>query len=57
MRIFEPGLRGTAADNGSGNGAGLGLSLARRLARALGGDVLYVENAGGAAFMARVPFG
>ena len=56
--IFEPGVRG-AAGNGSGGdgGAGLGLALARRLARALGGDVKYVENAGGAAFVARVPFG
>ncbi len=56
--IFEPGVRG-AAGNGSGGdgGAGLGLALARRLARALGGDVRYVEDAGGAAFVARVPFG
>ena len=57
--IFEPGVRGTAAGNGSAGdgGAGLGLALARRLARALGGDVEYVENAGGAVFVARVPFG
>ena len=56
--IFEPGVRG-AAGNGSGGdgGAGLGLALARRLARALGGDVKYAENAAGAAFVARVPFG
>jgi signal transduction histidine kinase len=56
-RIFEPGLRGTAADNGSGNGAGLGLSLARRLARALGGDVECRPAEDGAIFVARVPTG
>src|SRR5207237_1147896 len=37
-RIFEPGTRGTAAEQ-DGDGAGLGLALARRLARAVGGDV------------------
>jgi len=57
--IFEPGVRGAAAGNSSGGdaGAGLGLALARRLARALGGDVEHLENAGGAVFVARVPFG
>jgi signal transduction histidine kinase len=57
--IFEPGVRGAAAGNHSGGdaGAGLGLALARRLARALGGDVEHLENAGGAVFVARVPFG
>ncbi len=56
-RIFEPGSRGTAAQNGSGKGAGLGLSLARRLARAIGGDVECAGNSGGAVFIARVPSG
>jgi signal transduction histidine kinase len=37
-RIFEPGVRGSAARNSS-EGAGLGLALARRLARSAGGDV------------------
>jgi signal transduction histidine kinase len=56
-RIFEPGLRGTAARNGSGDGAGLGLSLARRLARALGGEVDCIASADGAVFVARLPTG
>jgi two-component system, OmpR family, sensor kinase len=38
-RIFEPGVRGTAAEGDGHNGAGLGLALARRLARAAGGDI------------------
>jgi signal transduction histidine kinase len=55
-RIFEPGIRGTAADGGAGsNGAGLGLPLARRLARAIGGDVEVEPGDGGARFVARVP--
>src|SRR5262249_9197283 len=36
-RIFEPGVRGTAAT--SDGGAGLGLALARRLARSVDGEV------------------
>jgi len=36
-RIFEPGVRGATARDGTG--AGLGLALARRLARSAGGDV------------------
>jgi signal transduction histidine kinase len=39
-RVFDPGSRGEAGRNGAEPGAGLGLALARRLARALGGDVL-----------------
>jgi signal transduction histidine kinase len=38
-QIFEPGVRGSAGQNGGGEGAGLGLPLARRLARAVHGDV------------------
>ena len=36
-RVFEPGVRGSAADAGAEAGAGLGLALSRRLARASGG--------------------
>jgi signal transduction histidine kinase len=51
--VFEPGVRGTAA-NGS-SGAGLGLALARRLARAAGGDVLAEATGGGGRFVVRLP--
>jgi signal transduction histidine kinase len=48
-RLFEPGVRGTAAAAGrNSDGAGLGLSLARRLARAAGGHVeVHPDSAGG----------
>jgi two-component system OmpR family sensor kinase len=65
-RIFEPGVRGSAASareaTGVGtagqaaDGAGLGLALARRLARAGGGDVLATAADGGR-FTARLPAG
>ena len=52
--LFEP--TGRTAGNGHG-GAGLGLPLARRLARALGGDVVYEPSPapGGATFRADLP--
>jgi signal transduction histidine kinase len=51
--IFEPGRRGSGAGR---EGAGLGLALARRLARAVGGDVVVAEAAArGACFTARLP--
>jgi signal transduction histidine kinase len=46
-RIFEAGLRGTAARGAGGDGAGLGLALARRLARAASGDVEVLPGGGG----------
>jgi two-component system OmpR family sensor kinase len=46
-RIFEPGVSGAG-------GAGLGLPLSRRLARAAGGDVVAVPQAGGR-FELRLP--
>jgi signal transduction histidine kinase len=53
-RIFEPGVRGSAARNGS-EGAGLGLALARRLARSTGGDVVALAGAGGGHFVVTLP--
>jgi two-component system, OmpR family, sensor kinase len=53
-RIFEPGVRGTAASQGQ-QGAGLGLALARRLARAIDGDVLADTNAVGGRFLIKLP--
>jgi signal transduction histidine kinase len=50
--VFDPGMRGSAA-NGSA-GAGLGLALARRLARAAGGDVVAESGVGGR-FVVRLP--
>jgi len=44
--IFEPGVRGIAADGSSANGAGLGLALARRLARTASGDVAANPDGG-----------
>src|SRR2546423_1225133 len=54
-RIFEAGLRGTAARNGSGDGAGLGLALARRLARAASGDVEALPSDDGGRFAVSLP--
>lgn len=51
--IFEPGTRGDAS--GPERGAGLGLPLARRLARAVGGEVVAVADARGGAFEVRLP--
>jgi signal transduction histidine kinase len=53
--VFEPGVRGSAA-NGTG-GAGLGLTLARRLARVAGGDVVAEAAPHGGLFVARLPAG
>jgi signal transduction histidine kinase len=43
-RVFEPGVRGSAATAGA---AGLGLPLARRLARSCGGEVRVGDGPGG----------
>ena len=51
--VFEPGVRGRAANGASG--AGLGLALARRLARAAGGDVVAEPSDEGARFVVRLP--
>jgi two-component system, OmpR family, sensor kinase len=56
-RIFEPGVRGTAAarERNAARGAGLGLPLARRLARAASGDVEVEAGHHGARFKVRLP--
>jgi signal transduction histidine kinase len=58
-KIFEPGVRGSAALTGSDGprGAGLGLSLARRLARAASGDVVVELARSGARFVIHMPSG
>lgn len=60
-KIFEPGVRGSAAQAGLGasRGAGLGLSLARRLARAASGDIQVTPSAigAGAKFVVHLPAG
>ena len=53
-RIFEPGVRGTAA---AGTGSGLGLSLARRLAESVAGEIEAVPGAPGGLFVVRLPAG
>ena len=56
-RIFEPGVRGTAAGTNGNAGAGLGLALARRLARSVNGDVDAETAPGGGRFVVRLPTG
>jgi len=58
-KIFEPGVRGSAAGNGGdpSRGMGLGLPLARRLARAASGDVELATVERGARFVVRLPTG
>jgi len=60
-KIFEPGVRGSAAASEGlpSRGAGLGLSLARRLARAAAGDVEVGPSTigAGARFTVRLPAG
>lgn len=53
-RIFEPGVRGSAATV-HGGGAGLGLALARRLARSAGGDLAAVTSTTGGRFVVTLP--
>jgi signal transduction histidine kinase len=52
-QVFEPGVRGSAADGT--DGAGLGLSLARRLARTAGGEISVEPSAAGGRFSVRLP--
>jgi len=48
--LFEP-LKGTTKTNG----LGMGLSVSRALARAMGGDLQYVDDASGAHFALSLP--
>jgi len=54
-RIFEPGVRGSAAANGGERGAGLGLALARRLARSASGEIEAETGGEGGTFLVRLP--
>jgi signal transduction histidine kinase len=56
-RIFEPGVRGTAAGRNGNAGSGLGLSLSRRLARSVDGDVIADPTPGGGRFVIVLPAG
>ncbi len=51
--VFEPGVRGTGAT--ASRGAGLGLPLARRLARAVGGEVVAPSSSTGGHFEVILP--
>jgi signal transduction histidine kinase len=53
-RLFQPFSRSAEQAAGAAPGVGLGLALCRRLARALGGDLL-VEPGEGARFVLRLP--
>ena len=53
-RIFEPGVRGSAAAD-EPRGAGLGLALARRLARTAGGEISAEADRDGARFRLELP--
>jgi signal transduction histidine kinase len=56
-RIFEPGIRGSAAQTNGHSGSGLGLSLARRLARSVHGDIDVDTSAPGGRFIVHLPAG
>lgn len=54
-RIFRPFSKSAAEAASSAPGVGLGLSLSRRLARAMGGDVLLLPSDAGACFVLALP--
>lgn len=54
-RIFRPFSKSATQAASSAPGVGLGLSLSRRLARAMGGDVLLLPSDAGACFVLALP--
>ncbi|MGE3850044.1 MAG: ATP-binding protein [Gammaproteobacteria bacterium] len=54
-KIFDLFQRGAGARRQAAPGTGIGLALARRLARAMGGDVLVSNREPGAEFSLRLP--
>ncbi len=51
VRLFEPFQRGVTAQQG----AGLGLALVGQIARAHGGDAMFIDTAKGAHLRVRLP--
>ena len=55
-RLFRPFQKSSCDEADTKPGVGLGLSLCRRLARALGGDLLHApQKGGGACFLLKLP--
>lgn len=54
-RLFRPFSKSAAEAAASQPGVGLGLALSRRLARSLGGDLVYQDGKSGACFALRLP--
>jgi len=54
-QVFDPGVRGSAAQSAAADGAGLGLALARRLARSAGGEITAEPSTAGGQFTLSLP--
>jgi len=55
-RLFSPFSKSAERAATSAPGVGLGLALCRRLARAMGGDLVHGPSDGGATFVFRLPY-